>query len=410
MGDVRLYMQGVNFFMSATSSTTPAITNTNAARETASLRAYSFAAYATQALVVSYFPLYFLDQGFSSQQIGIIYSTGPFVSIFANLLLGMASDKYRTIKKLLHLLLFGQLVMVSLLLPIESFALTCLIMFCFYFFQTPINPLSDSLLLLSSTYTGTPYALIRIFGSLGFATAAYVFGLVLKHTGSAYTLPLTLITIAVTLLLTFMLKDYQGSMRKMNFSGFFKLLRKPKVVAFFSILLVISTAHRMYEGFLAVTLRQMGASDSLVGVAWLLSACSEIPIFFLLGKYGHKFKELPLLFAASLLYALRLLMVAKMHDPSMVVVTQLMHSVTFGIFFSTSLRYISYLIPDDFRSSGQAVFAVVWNGISGVISGLMGGYVFGLFGRETFYLIASGLACAAAVGFMAKHVMERREG
>ncbi|WP_127532503.1 MFS transporter [Paenibacillus kobensis] len=394
--------------MGATSSSMQAQTTIHAAKETNILRAYSFASYATLALVVSYFPLYFLDQGFSGQQIGIIYSTGPFISIFANLLMGIASDKYRTIKKLLHLLLFGQLVTVSLLFPIESFALTCFVMFCFYFFQMPINPLSDSLLLLSSTYTGTPYALIRIFGSLGFAISAYVFGLVLKHTGSTYTLPLALITISVTLLLTFLLKDYQGSVRKMNFSGFFKLLRKPKVIVFFSILLVISTAHRMNEGFLAVTLRQMGASDSLVGLAWLLSACSEIPIFFLLGKYGHKFKELPLLIVASILYAVRLLIVAKMSDPSLVVVTQLMHSVTFGIFFSTSLRYISYLIPDDFRSSGQAIFAVVWNGISGVISGLMGGFVFTTFGRETFFLIASGLACAAAAGFVAKYVVERR--
>ena len=380
----------------------------SAAKETTALRSFTFAAYATQALVVSYFPLYFLDHGFSSQQIGIIYSTGPFISIFANLLMGMASDKFRTIKRLLHLLLFGQLVMVSLLFPIDTFALTCLVMICFYFFQTPINPLSDSLFLLSSTYTGTPYALIRIFGSLGFAVSAYLFGLILKHTGSEYTLPLALATISITLLLTFLLRDYQGSMRKMEFSGFFKLLRKPNVVAFFTILLVISTAHRMYEGFMAVTLRQMGASDSLVGLAWMLSACSEIPIFFLLGKYGHKFKELPLLFLASLLYAVRLLLVAEMSEPWMVVITQLMHSITFGIFFSTALRYITQLIPDDYRSSGQAVFAIVWNGISGVISGLFGGIVYGMFGREAFFLLAASLAGLAAIGFIAKHFAENR--
>ncbi|MWC28902.1 MFS transporter [Paenibacillus sp. MMS18-CY102] len=379
-----------------------------AQKETTALRAFSFAAYATQALTVSYFPLYFLDKGFSEQQIGVIYSTGPLISIVANLIMGIASDKYRTIKKLLHVLLFGQLVMVSLLFPIDTFVLTCLVMVGFYFFQTPINPLSDSLILLSSSHTGRPYAHIRIFGSLGFALSAYAFGLLLKQAGSGYTIPLALCTIGVSLALTYLLRDYQGAAKKMDFSGFFHLLRKPEVVSFFAILLVISTAHRMYEGFLAVTLRHMGASDSLVGLAWMLSACSEIPIFFLLGKYGHKFKELPLLFIASALYAIRLLLVAEMTEPWMVVITQLMHSVTFGIFFTTSLRYISHLIPDDFRSSGQAVFAVVWNGISGAISGLFGGYVYGHMGRESFYLIASGLACAAAMGFIAKHLSGRR--
>ncbi|PWV99669.1 PPP family 3-phenylpropionic acid transporter [Paenibacillus cellulosilyticus] len=380
----------------------------SAAKETTALRSFTFAAYSTQALITSYFPLYFLDHGFSSQQIGVIYSTGPFISIFANLLMGIASDKYRTIKKLLHILVFGQLVMISLLFPINTFALTCLVMICFYFFQTPINPLTDSLSLLSSTYTGTPYALIRIFGSLGFAVSAYLFGLILRHTGSEYTLPLTIATVSITLLLTFLLRDYQGSMRKMEFSGFLKLLRKPNVVAFFTILLVISTAHRMYDGFLAVTLRQMGASDSLVGLGWMFSAFSEIPVFFLLGKYGHKFKELPLLFIASLLYGVRLLLIAELSEPWMVVATQLMHSITFGIFFSTALRYITQMIPDEYRSSGQAVFAIVWNGVSGVLSGLFGGIIYEMFGRETFYIIAAGLAGLAALGFISKHYVETR--
>src|SRR5690349_6887102 len=117
-------------------------------RDTLSLRAFSFAMYSTQALLISYIPLYFMDQGFSAHQIGIIYSTGPFISIFANLLLGMASDRFRTIKKLLTVLLFGQLVMISLLFPVHHFALICLVMTAFYFFQTPMNPLSDSLILL----------------------------------------------------------------------------------------------------------------------------------------------------------------------------------------------------------------------------------------------------------------------
>src|SRR4030095_3983833 len=95
----------------------PVERSSTARKETMSLRIYSFSAYSTAAMVVSFIPLYFLDRGFSEQQIGIIYSTGPFISIFANIILGMASDKYRTIKKLLMLLLFGQLVMISLLFP-----------------------------------------------------------------------------------------------------------------------------------------------------------------------------------------------------------------------------------------------------------------------------------------------------
>lgn len=395
--------------MKDTSRIARAEPSSTARKETFSLRIYSFFAYSTAAMVVSFIPLYFLDKGFSEQQIGIIYSTGPFVSIFANIILGIASDKYRTIKKLLMLLLFGQLVMISLLFPIENFALVCLVMMGFYFFQTPVNPLSDSLLLLSSPYTGTPYALIRIFGSLGFAVTAYTFGLILKEIGSQWTLPLALFTILTTLVLTTRLRDYQGITRKIDFSGFFKLLRQRDVLLFFLIILTISIPHRMYEGFLAVSMRQMGASDSLVGLAWLVSAMSEIPILFLLGKYGHKFKELPLLMIASVMYAVRLWLLSDIQDPRWVIATQAMHSISFGIYFSTALRYLSQLIPDEFRASGQAVYAVIWTGLAGVISGLFGGYIYEHFGRVSFFRMGAGFALVAAAAFLTRYYLSRSD-
>lgn len=376
-------------------------------RDTLSLRAFSFAMYSTQALLISYIPLYFMDQGFSAHQIGIIYSTGPFISIFANLLMGMASDRFQTIKKLLTILLFGQLAMISLLFPVQHFAIICLVMTAFYFFQTPMNPLSDSLILLASQHIKTPYALIRIFGSLGFAVTAYLFGLLLKEIGSEWTLPLGVCTISITIVLSFFLKDYRGSTRKIEFSGFFKLLRNPKVLYFFFIILLVSISHRMNESFLAVALREMGASDSQVGLAWLFSAVSEIPVLFLMGKYGHKFKELPLLVFACLMYMLRFWLASVLDDPRLVLSTQLMHSVSFGIYFSTALRYLSHLIPDEYRSSGQAVYAVVWSGLAGLISGMAGGYFFEHFGRSTFYLMGAALALISAVLFFCKHVFDK---
>ncbi|GLX69270.1 MFS transporter [Paenibacillus glycanilyticus] len=379
-------------------------------RDKHSLRAFSFSMYATQAVLISYIPLYFMDQGFSAHQIGIIYSTGPFISIFANLMMGMASDRFRTIKKLLTILLVGQLAMLALLFPVHHFALICLVMTAFYFFQTPMNPLSDSLILLASERIRTPYALIRIFGSLGFAVTAFLIGILLKHIGSDWTLPIGLCTISVTLVLSFFLKDYRGSTRKIEFSGFFQLLRKPEVLFFFFIILLVSISHRMNESFLAVALRQMGASDSDVGLAWLFSAVSEIPVLFLMGKYGHRFKELPLLVFACLMYMLRFWLASVLDNPFLVLSTQLMHSVTFGIYFSTALRYLSHLIPEEYRSSGQAVYAVVWSGLAGLISGTLGGYIFEHYGMSNFYRVGAVLALISAVLFFCQHIFARNAG
>lgn len=370
-------------------------------KEVFQLRGYNFFVYMTQALVVSFLPLYFLDLGFNASQIGFLYSIGPIISIFANIIMGFLSDKKQTIVKIVRILYAIQFIAIGLLHQFDTFSIVCLVMTLFYFCYTTITPLNDSLIMLSSRSTKKPYALIRLFGSSGFALSAYLFGVILKQIGTSHTVNLMLITLFISFIFTFVLKDYHEQKNaSINVKELWTLLKQRHVVLFFLFLFLISTSHRMYEGFLAITLRGLGASDSLIGLAWLVSATSEIPILFLLGKYGHKFKELPLIIFASIMYALRMYFISVIENPTLVIFTQLMHSVTFGIYFSTVIRYLQFLLPDKYRSSGQAIYTIVWMGFSGTISGLVGGNVYAQFGHVMFYQLATGFAVAGTVGFI----------
>lgn len=377
------------------------------ARETVALRAFSFALYSTMAIIVSFFPIFFQSRGYNASQIGILYALGPATAIFSNLLVGIISDKYRTIKKLLAALLLGQLLVILILLQVDGFVAVCIIMAWFYFFQTPVNPLNDSLILLSTSYTGRSYPSIRIFGSMGFAFSALAIGLFLNKSGPELTIVLCMITITISLALSFTLRDYQGSLKKADFSGLYKIMRQPNALIFFFLILILSISHRMYEGFFAITMNNLGASSSLIGTAWLISAVSETPILFLLGKYGHKIRELPLLAFASLVYGTRFWLMSILTEPVWALALQSMHSLSFGIYMVTALRYISNMIPDEYRATGQAVYAVVWTGFAGVISGMLGGMIYDWFGQEPFFRIAALLALAAGAGFLVQHLRTR---
>lgn len=161
----------------------------------------------------------------------------------------------------------------------------------------------------------------------------------------------------------------------------------------------------MNDAFIALTLKQLGASEGLIGWSMLASAVSEIPIFFLLNKYGDKFKELPLLAFASLMFAVRFLFMSMTHEPSMVIIIQMMHSVTFGIYYVTAVRYITRMIPDQFRATGLGLFAVVWSSAAGLMSGLFGGMLFENAGRSSFYFVAVGLSFLAFIGFLSRHLL-----
>jgi PPP family 3-phenylpropionic acid transporter len=368
------------------------------------LRTLQFANYATMVLLVTYFPLYFESMGFTKLQIGAIYSVGPFLSIVSNLAVGILSDRTKSLRRILSLLYCVQILALALLMPQKEFGIMAGIMSLFYLFQTPINSMLDSVALLAAEQMKISFPSIRMFGSLGYALCAVIFGYLLKAYGSDLTIVLALCAIIVTLVFSFLLSDFQATLKKFEFRGLWVLLRKNETVVFFILILFISVGHRMNEGFLSIAMREIGADDSVIGYASLASAASEIPMFFLLAKYGHRFREMPLLAIASFLYVIRLGLLSLASDPWMMVALQMMHSVTFAIFYITALRCVQALIPDEYRSSGQAVFAVVWSGIAGLTAGTLGGWLYDAFGLSSVFRTGALFALVGALGFLFVHL------
>lgn len=381
-------------------------------RDAAAMRSFSFVFFMTMALTVSFFPLYFSSKGYSNLQIGVIYSIGPFIGIAANLFWGFASDKLQTIRKVLLVILSGQLLTTIVLSQIDALAWLYVAMTVYNFFHTPLTGLNDSLTLLSIRGSRRSYASFRVWGSLGFAFSSVVFGTVLHGVGIGHTLHFTIGTIALSLVLAFLLKERNGgkSAAPVRMSGFFRIVRQPSLLLFLALIFTMSFAHRTNDGFLALTLRELGASDTTIGLAWMASALSEVPAFYWLSKNGHRYKELPLLMIASLFYAIRFFLVSIVTDPLWFIPLQLMHSVTFGIFLVTALRYIQQLIPDEFRATGQATFNIVWSCLAGLTSGLVGGAVFDAWGPSVMYRIAAVSGLLAFIGFFLTYRYQRSRG
>ncbi|WP_256756788.1 MFS transporter [Cohnella sp. WQ 127256] len=368
------------------------------------LRTMQFANYATAVLLITYFPLYFESLGYTKLQIGAIYSVGPFLSIVSNLIVGILSDRTKNLRRILSTLYCVQILALALLLPQKEFGIMAGIMALFYLFQTPNNSMLDSVSLLAAEQLKRSFAAIRMFGSLGYAICAIAFGYLLKMYGSDLTIILALCTIVVSLIFSFFISNYQATLKKFEFSGLWTLIRRKETLTFFLLIMVVSVAHRLNEGFLSISMREIGADDSIIGFASMASAVSEIPMFFLLAKFGHRFRELPLLALASFLYVIRLGLLSYASEPWMMVALQTMHCITFAIFYITALRCLQTLIPDEYRSSGQAVFAVVWSGLAGLIAGTLGGWLYDAMGLSYVFRTGALFALVGALGFLLVHM------
>jgi PPP family 3-phenylpropionic acid transporter len=250
-------------------------------KQEAVINSFSFSFFMTMALVVSFFPLYYDSLGYSKLQIGALYSIGPAVGIISNLFWGLISDRFQTLKKTIIVILFGQLAMVLLLFSTDVYSVLFVIVTGFYFFQTPLNGLNDSQILLYTRVSGKSYAFFRMWGSLGFAFAAVMVGLVLNKLGVGVISILAVCSVTLSLCLAFLLKDSRAGMKKMDLSGVVKVIFNRKLLLFLGLIFFMSIAHRANDGFLSTYLKDLGGKN-LVGIAWMTSALSEVPVFFYL--------------------------------------------------------------------------------------------------------------------------------
>ncbi|MEK5163453.1 MFS transporter [Paenibacillus sp. FSL R5-0527] len=371
------------------------------------LRAFTFTVYGTSVLVSSYFPLFYAQLGFTSSQIGLLYALGPMISLFSNLLWSLASDRYKTIKRILLILLAGQAALAFVLSESTAFSVIIAVITVFYFFYYPVFPLSDTILISTANRYRINFISIRLFGSVGFAVFAIAIGYVLDRVGSANTMWVEMAVAGLALLLVLWVKDQPASLAKMNLSGIWTILKQKELLWFFGCVFCLAIGTRMNDAFLTISLKELGAGENLIGWAMLASSLSEIPVFIYLSFHGDKYKELPLLLFASLLFAVRFFLMGLTQSAYGILLIQMMHGLTFGVFYVTAIRMLTRLVPEQFRATGMAFYTIMWSSLSGLLSGTFGGIVFEQLGRQIFYWVAMCSSLVAFIGFAGRYFIRR---
>jgi PPP family 3-phenylpropionic acid transporter len=125
--------------------------------------------------------------------------------------------------------------------------------------------------------------------------------------------------------------------------------------------------------FLPYLFDSVGGSVGHVGLAYSIGAISEVP-FFVGAAYLHRrVRGAPLLSAVLLLMAVRLLMYTWMASPQAVLLLQISHGLTFGVFMATAVDYIHRIAPPEHRGFFQTLAPSVFFGIGSIVGGWLGG-------------------------------------
>ncbi|KWX77871.1 MFS transporter [Paenibacillus jilunlii] len=379
-----------------------------------SLKWFNFFLYGTVVLFSSFFPLYLQEVGMNKLEIGSLMSVGALVSIIANPFWGIWTDRYQNIRRIVLLMLTGTLVLSQVVFQANTYEMIYVSILFFYFFQGPLFAESNTMILSYIDGTKHRFSSFRLWGSLGWAFTAILAGPVIEWAGVSVLSYLfaALLCAAMISLIVLPRLDHSIGIAPLPFKGFRQIFYHPFFLSFIFFGILVSIPNTMNNTFVSLYITELGGSKTMIGLAVFLSSILEVAVLVLCDRYLKR--SIPVLLGwlalVSALFVLRWWLMADATTPLQVAFIQILHCVTFGGFFYVGTRLTMLLVPKPYRSSGQALYTLTWSGISGIMGGVLGGWLYQYLGAQSMYLSGVFLSLIGTLGFGAMWLLVSRGG
>ncbi len=381
-------------------------------REITILRVYGFVMFMGVGAFFPYIFLYMRGLGFSNAQIGVLGALGPMVMMLVQPIWGWICDSTERPERVSFWLALGVAGSLGLLLIGRSFISIFIYLSLFNVFYSSLIPTYDSIVirtLENQSPLQVSYGQVRWLGSLGYALTAFSVGRIIEGTKMSVILWIYLAVAVLSALLATRLPKvsvYTGIIRdKVKIWPLFK--NREFLIFLIAGALVIGSNAINYT-FFPFLFTELGGGEGLLGLAMLISAFAEIPFFFFSAKFHKRFKLSYLLIAAFVVTGLRWYLYSAAKSPLQLLVLQLLHGITYGLLYSTSVIYVSKLAPERLRVSAQNLFWAATFGFGNVIANLVGGWVYEYYPVQILFKLASIAAVVGTIVFFVGIVLPDR--
>ncbi len=368
-----------------------------------------FSFHAANTIIISFLPLYLRDKGLSGTEIGWVLAIGPFAALFAEPFWGYMSDKFKSVKRMLLICIIGLIIGSVFFFQMNTLIAILVMAAVFYFFTSPIGGLGDSLAQRRADELGVSFGSIRTWGSIGFATSSLIVGALLDIVGIEYILWPYLFFGFMALFVVFRLTDVTVDPDPIQIKDVKELLSNKPFLLFLLFMMFLTISHRTNDSFIGLYIEQLGGTEGLIGLAWFVGVASEALVFAFAHRWFQKFHPLVFVIIAGALYTIRWFIYALLENPTYIIPLQVLHGLTFGVFYLAAFEYITRLVPRLLQSTGHLVFYSIFFGLSGIIGSLMGGAIIDSLGGNTLYTILGGITLAGTICLTIYHVVPYRK-
>lgn len=351
--------------------------------------------FASIGVLVPYWPLYLESLNFGPREIGELMAVVMATKIVAPNIWGWIAD--HTGKRMM-IVRGGSLLACVFFAGVfwgDSYLWIALTMAAFSFFWNATLPQFEATT-FNYLHTETQrYSSIRLWGSIGFVVAALLIGYMLE-TFSESIVPIAMLVMFVLIWLTsLVVPERSAGHLPLDENSILKVIKRPEVIALIAVVFLMQASHGPYYTFYSIYLEEHGYSKTIIGGLWALGVLAEIGVFLVMHRLIPKFGLRNMLLFSLLVASLRWLLLGfYVESFLMIIIIQLGHAATFGIFHAVAIQYFHNYFRGRHQGRGQALYSSMSFGAGGALGALLAGYTWSLGATLTFMI-------AAAIGMLA---------
>jgi PPP family 3-phenylpropionic acid transporter len=361
------------------------------------LSGFYFFYFAALGALVPYWGLYLQSLGFGAVEIGELVAIIMATKIVAPNVWGWIADHTGRRMAIVRVACLLAAVTFAGVFVARGYWWLALVMSLFSFFWNAALPQFEATTLNHLGREVQRYSTIRLWGSIGFIVSVAALGEVF-HVYGMGSLPHIILLLFVGIWVSSLYVPEQAAgPQPLDQGPLQRVLARPTVVVLFLVCFLVQASHGPYYTFYSLYLSAEGYSESAIGLLWALGVVAEIIVFLRMSRWLPRFGDYRLLLTATLLTALRWVLIASFVDQVWILAfAQTLHAASFGIYHAVAIHLVHRLFLGRHQGRGQALYSSLSFGAGGALGSVTAGYLWDGLGAQWTYVIAAGAALVAA--------------
>ena len=365
--------------------------------------------WASFCVIYAFATVFLLSRGFESSMIGVIIAAGNILGVILQPMVASIADRSEKISlhKLTAMLSIIMILLLVLLyfVPNGLLAVAVLFLLTDTFLQV-IQPLINSV----SVYyvnqgVSVDFGAARGIGSLSYAAASYILGIVVEKFGTRSILMAGILVALVLLVTVLSMPVFSSSAAsrlgekepEQNDAGLIVFAGRYKnFMLTLAGITLLFTFHNMNNAYLIKVIENVGGTSADMGRMLSIAAITELPVMFLFSRISKHFKSSTLLMVSSAFFAIRAAGFMLAGNVMIMYLVAMLQIGSFALYIPSSVYYVNETMLDQDKFKGQAVMTAT-NTLGGVFGSLFGGFLIDNAGVGAMNTVCFGMAAAGAV-------------